>query len=177
MKLQKLAGYACIILILSNIASTSLLIGLFRDFTELDIYDPAKMMAAYDSSTASFLIYYVLGIISAVFTLLIVVALAERMRAGAPQLMRLAVIGASAYFALYTTTMIGGFFRNILLAQTNDLSAFRTFLVLHEFLGYAASSLLGWGLLCVACAALATRSLPRVLSCIMLIFSILSSSL
>jgi uncharacterized membrane protein SirB2 len=86
--------------------------------------------------------------------------------------MRLAVIAASAYSALFLTAMIGGFFRNILLAATNDMSAFRAFLVLHEFLGNAAISMLGWGFLLIGWASLKTGALPRILGYIILLSGI-----
>jgi hypothetical protein len=139
-----------------------------------DIYDPAWMTAAYQKSTLAFWAYYVLGILASILTLLVALSLQERMHAKAPNLMRLAVMAVSAYAALFTTTMIGGFFRNLLLMDMNDMSAFRTFLVLHEFLGNSAISILGWGFLLFGWAALAARALPRVLSGVMFLYGIVS---
>lgn len=88
--------------------------------------------------------------------------------------MQLAVIAASAYSALFLTTMIGGVFRNILLAATTDMSTFRAFLVLNEFPGNAAASILGWGFLLIGWAAISARALPRILSYVILAYGIVS---
>jgi hypothetical protein len=176
MKLQRLGGYASIVQVCLNIVMVATAnkrhIG---GFTGLgDIYNPAKMMPAYQAAPVAFWAYYVMGILTAILTLLIVLALEERMKADAPHLMRLAVISVSAYAALTITAMIGGFFRNALLAGTNDMSAFRAFLVLHELLGNAAISAGGWGFLLIGWTALRTRALPRILSYAMLAFGIMS---
>lgn len=172
MKLQRLGGYACMLLVLVEIASGLILLSIFRGFTGLDIYDPVKMIAAYQGSTSLFWAFYILGMLNGILTLLIVLALRERMLAKAPTMMLLAVIAASVFSALSITGMIGGFFRNILLAQMNDMSAFRAFLVLHEFFFSAAASALGWALLMIGCAAIRTRELPRTLAYAILPFSI-----
>jgi hypothetical protein len=175
MKLQKLGGYASIVLFCVSIGMGVMLTIIFGGFASLlDIFDPAKMIAAYQDSFVAFWVYYILGILSGILTLFIVFALNERMQAKAPNLMRLAVIAASAYSALFVTTMIGGFFRNILLMGMNDASAFRAFLVLHEFLDNAATSMLGWGLLLIGATAISTRLLPRLLSYAILVFGIMS---
>lgn len=172
MKLQKLGGYASIVLVCISIVSGIIINPALPALSGLDLFDPVKMLDAYQASTMAFLVYYILGIFAAILTLLVVLALEERMRTDASQLMRLAVISASAYSALYITTMIGGFFRNEILATTNDMSAFRTFLVLHEFLGNAAISVLGWGLLLIGWATIRTRRLPLILGYIIFILGI-----
>ena len=139
-----------------------------------EIYDPVWMIAGYKVSTLAFWAYYVLGILTGILTVVLALALQERMQAEAPNLMRLAVIAASAYSALFITTMIGGFFRNILLTGMSDMSAFRTFLVQHEFLGNAAISILGWAFLMIGCAALRTRALPWTLGFVILAYGIVS---
>ena len=172
MKLQKLGGYASIVSACITVVIVIILFSLFYEFTGLDIYDPVKMIAVYQTSTMAFWVCYILGILTAILVLLIVLALEERMRSDAPHLMRLAVIAASAFSALYLTAMIGGFFRNELLAATNDMSAFRAFLVLHELLGGAATNALGWGFLLIGLVAIRTHRLPQILGYIILIFGI-----
>jgi hypothetical protein len=172
MKLQKLGGYASIVLVCIYIVSAIIVIPVLQGITGLDIYDPVKMSDAYQASPMAFLIYYILGILIAILTLLVFLALEERMRTDAPHLMRLSVISASAYSALYITAMIGGFFRNVLVSATNDMSTFRTFLVFHEFLSTAAISVLGWGLLLIGWATIRTRILPLILGYIIFIFGI-----
>ncbi len=158
-----------------GIASIGMLAIAFWEISDMgDIYNPVWMIAAYQKSTFAFWAYYVLGILTGILTLLVVLSLQERMQAKAPDLMRLAVIAASAFSVLLITTMIGGFFRNLLLTGMNDMSAFRAFLVLHEFLGNSAMSILGWGFLSIGWAAMATRALPRSLGCAIFVFGIVS---
>lgn len=175
MKLQKLGGFAAIALFCASIASTTMLLIAFRELTNLgEIYDPVWMISAYQKSTAAFWAFYIIGILTGILTVLLTLALQERMQVKAPNLMRLAVIAASAYSALFITAMIGGFFRNILVTGMNDMSVFRAFLVLHEFLGNAAISILGWGLLLIGWAALKTHALSRALGCFILAYGIVS---
>jgi hypothetical protein len=173
MNLQKLGGYASIAVICAGIGSVVMSRIMFPG-TTTDLNDPVSMIAAYKASPIAFGIYYVLGIFGSILTLLIVLALQEPMQAKAPNLMRLAVIAASIFAALNLTAMIGGFFRNVLLAGTNDMSAFRTFLVLHELLGTSAISALGWGFLLIGWAALRMRALPRMLSYAVIAFGCIS---
>ena len=172
MKLQKLGGYASIILACITIICVIIVVRTFQGLTGLDIYDPVKMIAAYQTSTTAFCAFYILGILAAILTPLPVLALEERMQTDAPLLMRLAVIAAFIFSALYLTAMIGGFFRNELLATTNDMSAFRAFLVMHELLGSAAGNALGWGFLLSGWTAIRSRKLPQILGYIIILLGI-----
>jgi hypothetical protein len=149
---------------------------LFSGIAGLDIYDPTQMTAIYHASTASFWTYYVLSILTGILTLLVVVALQERMQATAPNLMRLAVIAASIFFALVLTAEMSGIYRNTIVAQTSDTSSYRVFLVLHEYLYFAGVGALGLGLLLIGCAALRTGALPKMLGSIILVYGLLSIS-
>lgn len=172
MKLQKLGGYVSIILACISVVAVGILAAIFQGFTGLDIYDPVKMMAAYNTFTIAFRVYYVLGVLTGVLIAFIALVLQERMQDSAPQLMRLAVIAASAYLALAITTEMTGIYRNVVLSQISDPPAFRSFLVLHECLAGAAYNAWGWGLLFIGSAALRTRALPRVLGYIILVYGI-----
>ena len=172
MKMQKLGGYSSIAIVCIILVMGGILVVILGDFTGLDIYDSSKMIAAYQASPIAFLVYYSLGMILSILGLIVFLSLEERMRANAPNLMRIAVIAGAASTALTLTAMIGGFFRNILMAATNDMSAFRAFLVLHELLRTAATSILGWGFLLIGCAAIKTRELPRILSFIIILLGI-----
>jgi hypothetical protein len=172
MKLQKLGGYTSIILACISVVAIGILAAIFQGFTGLDIYDPAKMMAAYNTFTLAFRVYYVLGVLTGALIAFIALVLQERMQDSAPQLMRLAVIAASAYFALAITTEMTGIYRNVVLSQMSDPPAFRSFLVLHECLAGAAYNAWGWGLLFIGWAALRTRALPRILGYIILVYGI-----
>ena len=174
MKLQKMGGYASIISACITVIGVLIFASIFRGFdtTGLGIYDPAKMLTAYQASSMGFCAFYLLGIIGSILLFLVFLALEERMRTDAPLLMRIAVIAASSSVTLSITTMIGGFFRNVLLAATNDMSAFRAFLVLHEFLGASAAFALGWGFLLIGWTAIRSRKLPQILGYIIILFGI-----
>lgn len=174
MQLQKLGGYASIILACITVIGILIMASIFQgfDFTELGIYDPAKMLSAYQASSMGFCAYYILEILAAILIFLVFLALEERMQTDAPLLMRIAVIAASAFATLFITTMIGGFFSNVLLAATNDMSAFRVFLVLHEFLGASATFALGWGYLLIGWTAIRSRKLPQILGYIIILLGI-----
>jgi hypothetical protein len=159
MKLQKLGGYASIILVIILIVNIGILTAIFQGFTGLEIYDPAKMMAAYNASTIAFRMYYVLGVLTGVLIAFIALVLQERMQASAPQLIAI-------------TTEMTGIYRNVILSQISDPPAFRSFLVLHECLAGAAYNALGWGLLFIGCAVLGTRALPQMLGYITLLYGV-----
>ena len=172
MKLQKLGGYASIFLATIIIVNIIILIIIFRGYTTLEIYDPVKMMDAYNTYTIAFRVYYVLGILTGVLVVFIALVLQERMKADAPQLMRLAVLAASGYFIFAIIAEMSGIYRNIVLSQINDPAAFRSFLVLHECFAGASFNALGWALLFIGCSALRTRALPRILGYIILVYGI-----
>jgi hypothetical protein len=57
----------------------------FRELTNLgDIYDPVWMISAYQKSTAGFRACYVIGMLIGILTVLLTLALQERMQAKAP---------------------------------------------------------------------------------------------
>ena len=172
MKLQKQGGYASIVLAGIIIVNIIILAMIFREFTALEIYDPVKMMDAYNTYTIAFRVYYVLGILAGVLVVFISLVLLERMKAGAPQLMRLAVLGASGYFVLAIMAEMSGIYRNIVLSEINDPSAFRSFLILHECFAGASFTALGWAFLFIGWSTFKTRALPRILGYIMLVYGI-----
>lgn len=174
MKLQKLGGYASIVLAGIIIVNIIILVMIFRNFTQLEIYDPVKMMDAYNTYTIAFRMYYVLGILTGVLVVFISLVLLERMKAGAPQLMRLAVLGASGYFVFAIIAEMSGIYRNIVLSEINDPAAFTSFLILHECFASASFNALGWAFLFIGCSALITRALPRILGYIMLVYGIVN---
>jgi len=145
---------------------------IFRAFTQLEIYDPVKMMDAYNTYTIAFRVYYVLGILTGVLVVFIALVLLERMKAGTPQLMRLAVLGASGYFVFAIIAEMSGIYRNIVLSQIDDPAAFTSFLILHECFASASFNALGWAFLFIGCSALKTHALPRILGYIILVCGI-----
>ncbi len=175
MKLQKLGGYASIVLVCLNIVTAGIMGSLFQGLGGLDFYDPAKMMAAYNASPVGFLTCYVLSILTSILILLVTMALQERMRANAPNLMHLAVIAASISLALVLSAETSGIYRNVIAAQLNDASTFRVLLVLHESLYFAGVSAFGCGFLLIGWAILRTGALSKMLGYIVLAFGLLSA--
>jgi hypothetical protein len=106
--------------------------------------------------------------LNGILTLLVALALYERMKAKAPNLMRVAIIAASAFFAIILITAMTAFLRNILIG-TKDISAFRALAVLHYSFGGTAIAIWGFGLVLIGIAALKTRALPTMLSYILLV--------
>jgi hypothetical protein len=173
MKLQKLGGYASIVLFCANIALAAIIISVFRNLAGLEVYDPAKMMAAYQASTTALSADHLFSLLVGILFVMIAMALQERMQAHAPHLMRFAVIAVSIYFALQLMAGMSGFYRDVLIAQMGDNSAYRAFLVFHECFLSAAVFALGWGFLAIGWAAVSTRALPRALGYILLVFGLL----
>ena len=173
MKLQKLGGYASLVLFCATIAVGAMTTGAFRNLAGLEIYDPAKMMVAYQSSTTALSVDHLLSLLAGILFVVIAMALQERMQAHAPHLMRFAVIAVSVYFALQLMAGMSGFYRDVLIAQMGDNSAYRAFLVFHESFLYAAVFALGWGFLAIGWAAVTTRALPRALGYILLVSGLL----
>ena len=172
MKLQKQGGYVSIVLAGIIIINIIILILLFRNFTQSEIYDPVKMMESYSIYTIVFRVYYALGILTGVLIVFIAFVLKERMKDSAPQLMRMAVVAASGYFVFAIAAEMSGIYRNIVLSEINDPAAFRSFLVLHECFAGASFNALGWSFLFIGWSTLKTRAFSRILGYIMLVYGI-----
>jgi hypothetical protein len=135
--------------------------------------DAVKMMAAYSASPIAFRGYYVLLGLNGLLSLLVVLVLHERMKAGAPNLMRVAIIAASAFFVIKLIAAMTDYLRNILIGTT-DILALKALAFLHISLGSAAYVFGGLGLVLIGIAALKTRALSKILSCILLVSGLAS---
>jgi len=169
MRLQKLGGWTAIGLVCVSIASAALLSRIGpqigpTDFAAISL-DPAKMAAAYAALPVVFSALLPLSILRGVCALLIALALRERMQAGAPVLMRLSVIAASACAAMLSIVAIAAMLGHASFAGSVDMSAYRAFLVMLNGINATAINAFGWELLIIGWAALSTRALPRILSC------------
>jgi hypothetical protein len=167
MKLQKLGGYASIVLICALVVAIGIAaltlprLGLSLSGT---VTDPAKVMAAYEASPITFRVLQPFGILVAMVFVVVPLTLQERMRAKAPNLTRLAVIAASVASALLLANVISGTSGMLSIASTKDISAYRAFTLVQNGLGSAAGNAWGWALLLIGWAALRTNALPRILS-------------
>jgi len=175
MKLQKLGGYASIVLV-CGLVVTVVISGLA--YSHLGIAssaaqaDPAKMMDAYEASPITFRALQPFGILLALTFVLIALALQERMQAKAPNLMRLAVIAASITSALILTLSIASTSGFASIARTKDISAYKAFDAMLSG-GYAtAMNAWGWALLLMGWAAIRTGALPRILGSLIFVYGI-----
>jgi hypothetical protein len=166
MKLQKVGGYASIgnAVLLVIVLVIMLVVFPRLGLTGLnDSLDPAKSFKAMNASPAAFYILDVELILFGIASMLMVLALRERMQIGAPNLMRIAVIGVSITAALWLAQGLIGMAGMPSIASAKDASAFRAVMAIFSGLGVAADSALGWALLLIGCAALRTGGLPRPL--------------
>lgn len=170
MKLQKFGGYAAISLACVSIVFIAASSAALSGPDEAD--ETLGMMAAYQASPIAFQILYLTIALSGIFTLLIVLALQERMQSNAPNLMRVAVIAASVASALLLTAASTGFLRNSTLAASKDTSAYRALLVVWDSLTFSANRTMGFVFLLVGWAAISAHALPRILSYILLLYGI-----
>jgi hypothetical protein len=171
MKLQKLGGYASVVmicaLIVGGIIEALTLPGL--GLTGAGGSDPLKVMAAYDTSPTVFRVLQPINILLPIYMVLIALVLQERMRAGAPYLMRLAVIAASIASALLLAEILASTPGLISISSTKDISAYRAFRATIDGLASAGVNAWGWAALLIGCAAIRTRALPRILRYIILL--------
>ena len=177
MKLQKLGGYASIVFVCALIAVVGIAaftmprLGLTLSG---DGADPVKVMAAYEASPITFHVLRPFGILIAIVIVLITLALQERMRANAPNLMRLAVIAASVASALLLANTITGTLGLASITSAKDVSAYRAFRVMQDGLSSAGLNAWGWALLLMGWAAITTRALPRILSWLILVYGVVT---
>lgn len=169
--LQKVGGYAAIA---QGLGFVALLIILFTVFVPKGLtppVDPAKEIAAAAGSPAPFLIINLIVVLFSITIILVTLALNDRLQAGAPTRMRLAVIAATIGGALFLANGIISFTGYpplvLTLSLTDNAAAIATVRALDAVVegllsaaifAYGASALLwGWG-------ALSTKGLPMPLS-------------
>ncbi len=173
MKLQKLGGYASIIMLCVFAAAISLgaitLPRLGIPLMSNSAVDPAKIMAAFEASPVTFRLFQPVGVLLAIFYVVVTLALQERMQTKAPNLMRFAVISAAIASALQLASTIIGVPALASIATAKDLSAYKAVTGITGGLSAAAGHAWGWGLLLLAWAAIRTRALPQLLGYVILV--------
>jgi len=177
MKMQKLGGWALIVLLCLVAVYIAVVVPLtaYYGLNEPDAtLDPARMMAAYSGSTTTFKVLMPLGILIGILYLLIALAIQERMKAKAPNLMRLMIIAASVAAALRLANSMNSISGYASMAGAQDISIYRPFLAMANALSNAADHAWGWAVLLTALGALCTGLLPRLLGCVLLVLGILS---
>src|SRR4030042_6082329 len=179
MKLQRIGGLAAVVYALLLVFFLVVVAVLFPRLGlvgpgDWGDFDPVKNITARTDSPSTFfsldLGFLLLGIASILFVL----ALRERMEADTPNIMQIALIGASIACALYIAhgliEIVG--FPSIITAK--DASALRAGMAVTLGLGIAGSHALGWAFLLSGCAALKTAALPKMLACLLILNGIIS---
>lgn len=172
MKLQKIGGYASIVLVCIVFAAVMGALSVYSHYgiaESGDRFNPASVMTIYAGSPICTRLFSLIGILIGVLLLLIALALQERMEAKAPHLMCLTVIAASVSCALYLTITISSTISLASMPGARDISVYRVALVIFAGLRSAASHAWGWALLLSGWAALRTHALPLTLSYMILL--------
>ena len=127
-----------------------------------DWRDPVKGIAAWAASPGVFSTIDIGNVIASIASLLVILALRERMKVNAPTLMTIALIGVSIFSALWLAAGLNRWDARPSIVSTNDVSAYIA--ANNVFLGLctAAGHALGWALLLAGWAAFKTTNLPRM---------------
>jgi len=175
MKLQRLGGYASIILLCVIVVAVVIAANTYpRLGLSLlnEMADPAKLMAALEASPSTFRMLQPVGILMALFFVIVTLSLQERMGEKAPNTMRFAVIAASIASALQLAGSLIEIPALISISGARDVSAFRAIIGITEGLAEGMINAWGWALLLIGCAAVRTRGLPQILAYILLVCGI-----
>lgn len=129
-----------------------------------DWRDPAKGLAAWAASPGVFSTLDIGNVIASIASLLVILALRERMKVNAPTLMTIALIGVSIFSALWLAAGLSQWEARPSVVSANDVSAYIVANSVFLSLSAAAAHALGWALLLTGWAAFKTTNLPRTLT-------------
>ena len=177
MKLKKIGGvgsigFAClcaIFLVFTLLVFQRL--GLVRPS---DWIDPVKINAAWSTSPITFVLFNLEAILFSIASILIALALRERMQAVVPNLMQIVVIGVSIACALLLAAALIEITTSPTIASAQNLSTRRAVTAMYFGLIFAGDHALGWVLLLIGWAALKTRRLSRILSYLLMLYGIVA---
>jgi uncharacterized membrane protein YesL len=136
-------------------------------------YDPVKWMAAVEAVPANFLALGSLFIFLSIVSIIIYLALHERMQAHAPLLTRLMLIAASAFTVVIFMYVMISWEGNRIITPTHDASAYRALIVIILSFLKTAGILAACACLFAGGAILKTRSLSRALGWLYLLTGVL----
>jgi hypothetical protein len=171
MKLQRLGGYAAFASICAYLAVVLIFTLTLDHFGYLN--DPVKMREAMSTASGSFFAGYLLMVVSYIFSLILALALHERMQSSAPYLTRLLVIAAAAATVMQIAETVIFIRQATTIALTQDISAWKVFAAITDGFHFTAGHLCAWTVLLSGCAILRTRALSRALGWLLLITGIL----
>jgi hypothetical protein len=169
--MQKVGGYAALV---TGAQFVAILVIQFAVLAPLGYTGPDtppdKVLALVTAnSTTPFLILNLIGALFSITIVLGALALRERLRAGAPNRMRIAVIAASIGSALFLAGEITSFTGFPPIVVANDASAFRVLSAVTNGLSTAAIFAFGCTALLWGWAGLSTKGLPAVLNYVLLL--------
>jgi hypothetical protein len=137
-----------------------------------DWIDPVKCNTAWSTSPITFFLINLESILLSIASILVVLALRERMQASVPNLMRLAVIGVSIACALWLASALIDIVGSPSIASAQDVSARRAVIAMYFGLIIAGDHSFGWVLLLIGWAVLKPRGLTRILSYLLMLSGI-----
>lgn len=172
MKLQKLGGYFCIVLvfIFVIIYVVSPIFG-FKPMNQNA--DPVETMNRFENLSVSFRTFsQIIPIFIAAFYLVLAMALRERMKLKAPNLMNFTVVAAIiAAIGTFYGSMINGSLMEAIV-QTKNVSSFNIARGIQTGIASATTHAFGWVFLLTGVAAIKAQMLPKILRYLILIYGI-----
>jgi hypothetical protein len=110
---------------------------------------------------------------SYIFSVILALALHERMQSSAPYLTRLLVIAAAASTVMQIAETVLIIRQAATIAQTQDISAWKVFSAITDGLHFTAGHLCAWTVLLSGCSIIRTRAFSLTLGWLLLITGIL----
>lgn len=174
--MQKVGGYAALV---TGVQFVAILVIQFAVLAPLGYTGPDtppdKVLALVTAnSTTPFLILNLIGALFSITIVLGALALRERLQAGAPNRMRIAVIAASVGSALFLASGIMSFSGFPPIVVANDPVGFRILTAVTNGLSYAAIFAFGWTALLWGWAGLSTKGLPAGLNYVLLLAGVVA---
>lgn len=172
--MQRLGGYASL---LTGLAFIAILVIDFAILAPQGFAGPGTspelVLALVNKSAVPFQLLDVFSVLGSVTLLLSALAVQERLRAGAPNQMRLAVIAASIASALILLLSAADFSSTPIIAGTQNATILQASLALTDGMLNGGIFALGWMLFLWGWAGLDTKGLPKLLCYVLLLTGIL----
>jgi hypothetical protein len=167
--MQRVGGYAALVIGIQFVAILVIAFGILGPLGVNPGTPPDEVLAVAAKSSTPFLIQSLVVALFSITVVLSALAVRERLQAGAPNRMRIAVIAASVGSALFLGSGIISFSGLPAIVADNDLAAFRVLDVVFSGLLTSAIFATGWTLVLWGLAGLSTKGLPTGLNYIMLV--------
>jgi hypothetical protein len=172
--MQKVGGYSALVTGLQFVAILVIAFGVLGPQGVTPDAPPDKVLAVAAKSITPFLIENLVTMLFSITIVLGALALRERLQAGAPNRMRVAVIAASVGSALFLASGITSFSGFPPIVAANDLPAFRILNAVTQGLVNAGIFAYGWTALLWGWAGLSTKGLPAVLNYVLLLAGVVA---